>query len=365
MAILYGKEMTREEILSRVGDIHQLAQARLALLSEGKGAGTQTISINTGSGLRLSVLPGRGMDIAESFYQGIPFHFATATGITSPAYYEEPGLGWLRSFFGGLLTTCGITNAGIPSRDEGRDYGLHGRVSNSAAEDVGISQRWEADQYLISVYGKVREASAMFENLELRRTIHTGLGWKRFILEDVIANNGFEPQPLMMIYHINLGYPFLDSKTRVCGPILDTESGNEESKTKLSDCLTFSDPVKGAGEMIYFHRLATDQAGRTFIAAINRAVGDRVPLGVVLRFQPKELPCLTHWKLPRKGYYVMGLEPGTVTPAGRAVLRDRGELPYLEGQENRRIRIEFEVVDSLEEINTLEKDAAALVESHS
>ena len=105
----------------------------------------------------------------------------SGTGITSPAYYEEPGLGWLRSFFVGLLTTCGITNAGAPSTDQGRAFGLHGRVSNAGAEDLAIDQEWEGDEYLLRLKGRMREVFPLVgENMTLTRRIETRLGAKGF-----------------------------------------------------------------------------------------------------------------------------------------------------------------------------------------
>ena len=139
MAFFMGKKWTKEQLLSFVGDVQQIANVRPSVLSDGKADGTRAISINTGGGLMFTVLPGRGMDIPEAYFRGYAINFSTGTGIVSPAYYEEPGLKWLRTFFGGLLTTCGITNAGIPSEDEGQAFGLHGRISNAAAETI----RWE------------------------------------------------------------------------------------------------------------------------------------------------------------------------------------------------------------------------------
>ena len=80
-------------------------------------------------------------------------------------------------------------------------------------------------------------------------------------------------------------------------------------------------------------------------------------LGIVLRFDRRELPCLTEWKMPCQGFYVVGLEPGTVTPMGRGYLRERGELPFLEPQKIHEVHIEFSVLDRAEEIDALVREA--------
>jgi hypothetical protein len=318
--------------------------------------------VNTGGGLHFTVLPGRGMDIAGAYYRGRALAFLSPTGITSPAYYDEPGLSWLRSFFAGLLTTCGITSAGAPSVDRGREFGLHGRVANAAAEDVSIEQEWEGEEYLLTVSGKIREAQAMGENLVLKRTLRTRLGARGFDLEDRIENRGFEEQPLMMLYHINFGFPLLGPNARVVGPIRETVARDEEARKDrgVEEALIFPEPVEGFEEKVFFHTLAADREGNTFIALVNRDVGDGSPLGAVLRFNTKELPALTEWKMPRRGFYVVGLEPGTVTPTGRGPLREAGKLPMLEGQGRYRIRITFEVVAEAEELDRIEAEAVEL-----
>jgi hypothetical protein len=116
MAWYAGRNWTREELVSRVGDPLQIAGARGSVLTDGKADGVRAFEVSTGSGLVFTVLPGRGMDIPFASYRGKAIGFFSATGITSPAYYEEPGLEWRRSFYAGLLTTCGIANAGAPTR---------------------------------------------------------------------------------------------------------------------------------------------------------------------------------------------------------------------------------------------------------
>jgi hypothetical protein len=131
MAEYLGGSWKKQDLLSWIGDPQQIAGITRCTLDEGKAAGVQALEVNTGGGLRFTVLPGRGMDIAGAYFQGKSLSFLSPTGITSPAYYEEQGLSWLRSFYAGLLTTCGIANAGAPSVDQGRPFGLHGRVSNA------------------------------------------------------------------------------------------------------------------------------------------------------------------------------------------------------------------------------------------
>ncbi len=363
MARYAGRTWTRQEILARVGDPAQLAFARGSVLADGKADGVRAVEVATGSGLCFTVLPGRGMDISFASWRGKALSFQSGTGITSPAYYEEPGAAWLRTFHAGLLTTCGITNAGTPSVDEGRPFGLHGRLANAAAEDLCVEQDWQGDEYEIRVAATVREATAMGENMRLRRSIETRLGAKGFRLRDTVSNRGFEPQPLMLLYHFNYGFPLLSPGARVVGPITGTEARDEEARKDrgVEECLRFPEPVQGYREKVFFHVLAADAGGRTFIALVNPDCGDGTPLGIVARWSAKELPFLTEWKMPRRGFYVVGLEPGTVTPIGRGPLREAGGLPLLEGQATYSVTIDFDVLDSAQEIDAVQKEASLLL----
>jgi hypothetical protein len=362
MAFYAGRKWSKSELLSLIGDPAQIAGARLFEYAEGKAEGVRGVHVNTGGGLQFTVLPGRGMDIPEAFYRGKALHFLSGTGITSPSYYDEPGLEWLRSFYVGLLTTCGIANSGAPSVDNGEPFGLHGRIANTAAENLCLDQRWEGDEYVISLKGRMREAKAMFENLALARSIETKLGSPGFSVHDRIINNGFEAQPLMMLYHINFGFPLLSPGARVIGPITETVPRDEEAEKDrgVDECLGYPGPVQGYREKVFFHTLASGDDGSTFIALVNPDCGDGTSLGVVIRFNKKELPIFTQWKLPRKGFYVTGLEPGTAVPLGRGVLRERGDLPMIDGQAEYSITIDFEMVETRDQIEELEEEARRL-----
>jgi hypothetical protein len=246
--------------------------------------------------------------------------------------------------------------------DQGQAFGLHGRIANAAAEDVSVEQEWQGEEYILTVKGRMREARAMGENLVLSRTIRTKLGDRGFVLEDRIENRGFEAQPLMMLYHVNFGFPLLGAKARVVGPIRETVARDEEAGKDrgVEEALIFPEPIEGYEEKVFFHTFASDEQGNTFIALLNRDIGDGTPLGAVLRFNTKELPELTEWKMPRRGFYVMGLEPGTATPIGRGPLREAGRLPLLEGQSEYRIRIHFEVIASAAEMDGIEREAGEL-----
>ena len=156
---IYGENLLRSELQKRVGDMSQVAGLRQSNRTDGSENGVAAIDFYTGTGFTFTVLPDRGLDISTASYQGIPLCWRSSTGDVAPTFYEPSGSGWLRSFFGGLLTTCGMTNVGPANQDEGEQLGLHGRVSNIPATNVWADTRWEGNHYRIWAQGKIRETS--------------------------------------------------------------------------------------------------------------------------------------------------------------------------------------------------------------
>ena len=202
---LYGKKLTKEEFMKYVGDPSQVADARPCVLSEGKADGVRAIEVKTGGGLHFTVLPTRGMDIAWAEYNGKALSFISKTGVTHPAYFEKDGLSFLRGFFCGLVTTCGLTYFGAPCEDDGQSLGLHGRISNTPADGVCIEKYWDGDEYILKIRGQVRESSVFGENIVLIREIETKLGGKSLKITDKIQNQGFNQQPLCFFITVILG----------------------------------------------------------------------------------------------------------------------------------------------------------------
>ena len=120
MATLFGASYTRDELLQRVGDISQFAGVRVGELGDGFERGVRVADFRTGSGFEFTVLVDRGLDIAWAAFAGASLCWRSQTTAKAPAFYEPKGLGWLRGFHGGLVSTCGLTSIGVPVIDEGQ-----------------------------------------------------------------------------------------------------------------------------------------------------------------------------------------------------------------------------------------------------
>ncbi|MBT4484492.1 MAG: aldose 1-epimerase family protein [Candidatus Latescibacteria bacterium] len=345
MAELFGTSLNKTEILERVGDIAQLCDARKMTCTEGRSTGVQSIEVKTGSGLSFTVLPSRGLDISRASYNGIPLAWQSAIGETSPFSYQPENYEWLRSFFGGLLTTCGMTYSAHPCEDNDEQLGLHGRVSNIPAEDVNVNKTWDGDEYLITICGRVRETKVFGDNLILERKIETSLGSRKIQISDSIENVGFRESPLMMLYHINIGWPVVSHLSRLVAPVLHTKflDGNARREPDQWDKLI--SPQKDYAERVYLHELAPASDGMVNLALVN----EEKNIGVRLSYLKNEFPYFIEWKMMGQGEYVVGIEPGNIT-GHRAHMRKEGTLEFIKPGEKRNFTLEIGVIDEKKSI---------------
>lgn len=339
---IFGIEFSKKDILERVGDISQLCDATLYSLEDGKGRGLRAVTVRN-SVLNYTILVDRGMDIFTIDYKGIPVSYVSKTGITSPAYYESRGYEWLRTFYGGALLTCGLTHVGVPEGERG----LHGRISNSHCEDLSISKYWRSDKYVVEVSGTVREAVVFGEHLKMRRKIITELGASWIKVETEIENCSFERTPLMVLYHMNFGFPVLTASSELVAPFEESVPRDEEAQKDGKNFVKFQDPTPGYKERVFFHKLKHVEDSKTFVAVVNKNFENKI-LGVLMKWDLEQMPYLTEWKMMGQSDYVLGIEPGNCYPVGRHGAERRGELQYIEPLETQRFDIEISVFDDFE-----------------
>ncbi len=65
----------------------------------------------------------------------------------------------------------------------------------------------------------------------------------------------------------------------------------------------------------------------------------------IFNFNKHQLPHLIEWKQMGEGDYVLGLEPATWYPEGRAAARKRGELQYISPGEIQKFALEIGIVE--------------------
>lgn len=358
---IYGKKYTPKELRKRVGNMDQIAGVRRVLLDDGNERPTRAALIKTGVGLEVAVMLDRGMDIASASFQGKAMGWRSTTGDVAPQYYEPEGLRWLRSYFGGMMTTCGLTRVGGPAEDSAlTGQGLHGRISNTPARDVCTRQYWEGNTYMLRVHGVMRETSVFGENLTLARTIYTALGENRFWIRDVVTNEGFKKTGLMLLYHCNVGWPALDENSRIIAPSRAVAARDDHARDGREQWNCMDKPTHNYQEKCYYHDMAPGRDGMVTVAMLNDQFNAANGFGVYVKYSKRELPRFVQWKMMGEQDYVCGFEPCNCTVEGRETNEEQGTLAYLRPGESREFHLEFGVITSKADVSALEKNCRAV-----
>jgi hypothetical protein len=353
---LYGKNYSVDALRKRMGSLDQVAGIRTFHYDDGRAKGVRGARIYNGSGLDLTVLPDRCLDIASASFNGQALGWRSSAGDVAPQYYEPEGFRWLRNCFGGLLTTCGLSQVGAPepgmaSAFDGR--GLHGRISNTPAENVQVREGWQGDHYEMSITGTMREAVLFGENLSLTRTLSTRLGAAQVRLHDVVVNEGFRPAPLMILYHCNIGWPLVDEGSEIIAPARQVAPHTPHAAEGQEAWHRMEAPQPGYEEKVYHHDMAAAEDGSVTVAMVNNGFERGHGLGVYIRYFQDTLPRFVQWKMMGEQDYVCGLEPCNCGVEGQKVDEELGLLQVLAPGESREFRLEFGVLTELEEVNRL------------
>ena len=349
---------TRRCIEALTGHVSQIGGTRHYELSEGSGRGTRAIDVETGAGLRVTVLPDRGMDLSGASFRGVNLVYRTPNGEVHPSFYSPTGEEWMRTFFAGLLTTCGLRSFGPPCEDDGETLPLHGRANVTPAVSVQDRSAWQGDEYLVELRGTVEDSRVFGSRMRLERTIRARLGEPRLTIEDTVTNYGFTPSPFVILYHINPGFPLLDAASRLLVPSTGCTAYEEASRRHEGEAFGFPSPQPGWHEQNFLHTVAADGAGRSLFALLNPDIMDGLALWV--RYDTASLPYLSEWKMVGEADYVLGLEPCNAPVESRAELRRRGLLPSLAPGERKSFFLSIGVSCGRDEVQALTARVEAL-----
>lgn len=354
MPELHGQRWSRTELSRRVGRLEQAAGVRLVTLGDGVERGVRVLEFRTGTGFEFDVVVDRAFDIGRCEHAGRALAWTSATGFAGPWYYEPEGLGFFRTFGGGLLTTCGLDHALFMAEDTAEQYhyppkqtetfGLHGRISNRPARLIGYGQRWEGDECVLYAEGEVLQAAVFGEQLVLRRIVEARVGESRLTVRDEVANVGHDPTPHMLLYHVNVGWPVVDEGSELLVPATAVTARGDHS---VEGYERMAAPQSGYVEQVFEHEVAAEADGRVPVAIVNHRLG----LGAYEVFQRDQLPHHFVWRMLGEGTYVVGIEPSTNRTAGRLDARAQGELIELGPGESRSYELELGALTGARELD--------------
>ena len=327
-----------------IGNSEQLFRVNRVKFQDGKADGVSMIEVQNRSGMQFSVNVSRGMDIPYLNFCGENIGYISPCGIVGPQYFDDKGLGFLKSFTAGFLTTCGLKLAGAPCKYGGKEYGLHGNASHTPAEHVKYGIIEENDGAYAEIFGTVKDAVIFGEKIRLDRKIRCNYKEKKFTIHDKVTNEGYKRVHHMILYHCNIGYPILSPYSEVYIPSSEIIPRNDHSKQGIANCRKVEETDPDYEEMCFYHKLIPDNENCASVAVYN----PKLDLGVALKVHLDTLDHFVQWKMMGAGDYVMGLEPGNTTIDGIEDAIKNGSMKYLEPEESVNHEIEVQMIQGKE-----------------
>ena len=180
-----------------------------------------------------------------------------------------------------------------------------------------------AEEPVVFCEGEVTQARLGGEALRLRRRIEAPIGGAVVRIEDQVTNLAATDQRQALLYHINIGFPFVAAGTellldgeRLLGPLQLPQAGIQPTVT----CR----PIQGSGW--------------TTCALRTPAEGNGPPRRLAVSFDAATLPWLQIWLEPRPHAHALGIEPCT---SDRMLNGRSADEPVLRAGESRRYRVEL------------------------
>ena len=195
------------------------------------------------------------------------------------------------------------------------------------------------DDEKIWIKARMRHARIFAEKLILTRTITCSKTSNELTITDEIENVGGEASPLMVLYHMNMGYPLLSEASELYIPAAEVKPRNAHAAEDINTWNKVLTPTPGFEEQCYYH-VFQDKPG--LAAIFNHERG----YGLAISFDSQSLDCFTQWKMMGVKDYVMGLEPGNCTPDGRNVMRENGTLKFLAPGETKTYSVRVTLVEN-------------------
>ena len=269
---------------AKISNPAQLCSVRQMCFSGGREGNERVLLVENGR-LSFTVLADRALDIYDLHYRAENISFLSKNGLCAFGGAFE------NVFPGGFLYTCGLEKVG------GGDLPVHGSLHNLPAQLSDV----QCNEDGILINGSVRQSALFGGNLVMRRTISCGYDSGKLTIVSEIVNEGAREDAYCLLFHMNLGYPFLDEGMHISAPVTNTVARTEWAERNRRDCLKISAPVQ-TEEQVFYHTLERGEVSVTDAQERCR---------VKFSYDAEQLPHLIEWKSMIAGDYALGIEPST------------------------------------------------------
>lgn len=317
-----------------IGNSQQISGVLMYTLCNGKGAGMKFYRVRNGLGLDITISLDRASDISAVSFKGVNMGYLCPNGDVAPAFYEREGAGFLKSYSGGFITTCGLNNIGVASVDNGENFGLHGSISNTPSDSFHFTE----DENEIVVYATIKDGELFKHRLTFNRKYIISKKENKIKIVDTVTNEGVNPEAIIILYHMNMGYPLLDENAKLSINSHSVKPRDDEAKKGIDRWNVFEKPTKDYNEQVFYHEI-DEQFG------VAQIFNEKINKGVKITFDRTTLDKMIQWKMMGVNDYVLGLEPANHDLTGRGNLRETGRLKELGGYESITFNLEIDFLD--------------------
>lgn len=335
----------KKNLMKYCGNLQQMIYARPIIYKEGRAEHMNAVEAKCGD-IMFHAAADKALDVTDFSYKGMNMTFLAKPGLEGRNSYDTHGEEARRSIMGGLFFTCGLENICAPCTVDGKEYPMHGRMRTTPAEHVGTDVIIEDHICKLVITGEMREAELFGGNMALRRRIESVLGENSITVTDEIENQAFRPEPMMLMYHCNIGHPFLDENCRIYIPTQKVAGREEFSAKHEKEWNIMGKPKDNEGEYVFIHDLKSDDNQDSIVLVANH----QSEVGLAIRFSKKNLPYFIEWKSTASGDYALGLEPSNSSVYGKQYHIENGNVHYLQPLEKETISLKFTVIEGKEEL---------------
>ncbi len=322
-------------------------------LTDGVWQGVELLVVDAGR-VRAAICPTRGMSLWKARAGSLDIGWKSPVqGPVHPSFValtESNGLGWLDGF-DELLVRCGLNSFGAPDFDANNQllHPLHGRIGNTPTR--GYEVLVDPAHSLLEVHGHVHETRFMQYNLQLHARYRFAFDQPTIEIHDTVTNGRPVSCGMQLLYHINVGQPFLQSGSRLHTTAPRVVARNAHAAESIDQWNVYAPPTAGFEEQVYFFQGSPLENG--WATALLHAPD--AGLGFAVHYDTESLPFFTQWKntVGEADGYVTGLEPGTGLPNPRSFELQQGRVVGLEAGQSRDFRVKLEVLDNRSRVQSL------------
>lgn len=295
----------------KISNYKQICSAYEVRFTSNKERDIEAILINNNA-LELLINKSNALDISWVKYKGQNISFLSKNGLNSSrSNFSE-------NFEGGFLYTCGLDNISTCVKNKP----THGNLHYQESDNVNISY---LDNSVI-VEGEVRLSGLFSKNLVLKRRYV--IEPNKIIVSDKIVNVGYLEEDYVILYHINYGYPFLDTSLKLDIPSIKIDSVTSVAESNKDKFSIIEEPQDEFFENVYYHELSKGHVELT---------NPDLDIKVTMDYSLDDFPYTIEWKSMRSGDYALGIEP-SISRFDRYTPRKIGP------QEEKSYKIEIEFI---------------------